>query len=108
MQFSFVDNDVALMSITPAKHVPLQRIVNSLLNDVGDRVTKCRMQWWTTRQTTCLMNQWAKVLVTGELEIVPERQANAKQIADARYDSVSDRTRVSFHDGTTADVRLSP
>ncbi len=36
VQFSFVNNDVALMSIAPAKHVPLQRVVDKLLDDVGD------------------------------------------------------------------------
>lgn len=106
VQFSFVNNDVGLMSIAPPKHLPLQRVVNELLNDVGDRVTKCRRQWWTTRQTTCLMNQWAKVSVAGKLELLAERKASAKQIADSRYDPASDRTRVSFHDGTATDVRL--
>jgi len=42
----------------------------------------------------------------GKMELLAERKANAKQIADARYDPASDRTRVSFHDGTAADVRL--
>ena len=106
VQFSFLDNDVGLMSIAPAKHVPLQRVVNKLLDDVGDRVTKCRRQWWTTRQTTCLKNQWAKVPAAGKLELLMEPEANAKQIADARFDAASDRTRVIFHDGTSIDVRL--
>jgi hypothetical protein len=104
--FSFLDNEVGLMSIAPAKHVPLQRIVNKLLDDVGDRVSKCRRQWWTTRQTTCLMNQWATVPAAGKVELLVEREASAKQIADAHYDAASDRTRVSFHDGTATDVRL--
>ena len=106
VQFSFLDNDVGLMSIAPAKHVPLQRIVNKLLDDVEDRVPKCRKQWWTMRQTTCLVNQWAKVPTAGEVELLAEREADAKKIADARYDPTSDRTRVSFHDGTATDVRL--
>ena len=106
VQFSFVNNDVGLLSIAPPKHVPLQRVVNELLDDVGDRVTKCRRQWWTTRQTTCLMNQWAKVSVAGKIELLAERKASAKQIADSQYVPASDLTRVSFHDGTTTDVRL--
>jgi hypothetical protein len=106
VQFSFVNNDVGLLSIAPPKHAPLQRVVNELLDDVGDRVTKCRRQWWTTRQTTCLINQWAKVSVAGKIELLAERKASAKQIADSHYDPASDRTRVSFHDGTATDVRL--
>ena len=106
MQFSFVDNDIGLMSIAPAKRVPLQRVVNKLLDDVSDRVVSCRRQWWTIRRTTCLMNQWVKVPRAGKIEVLAERRADAKQIADARYDPASDRTRVSFHDGTAADVRL--
>ena len=42
----------------------------------------------------------------GQLELLTERKANAKQIADARYHPTTDKTRVSFHDGTTTDVRL--
>ena len=106
VQFSFVDNDVGLMSIYPAKRVPLQRVVNKLLDDVSDRVASCRRHWWTTRRTTCLMNQWVKVPRAGKIEVLAQRRADAKQIADARYDPASDRTRVSFHDGTAADVRL--
>jgi len=104
--FSFLNNDVGLMSIAPAKHVPPHRVVNRLLNDVGDRAAKCREQWWTTRQTTCLINQWAKAPLAGKFELLTERTADAKQITDAQYDPSSDRTRLSFHDGTTADVRL--
>jgi hypothetical protein len=106
VQFSFVNNDLGLLSIAPPKHAPLQRVVNELLDDVGDRVTKCRRQWWTTRQTTCLMNQWAKVSVAGKIELLAERKASAKQIADSHYDPASDSTRVSFHDGMATDVRL--
>jgi hypothetical protein len=106
VQFSFLNNDVGLISVAPAKHVPLQRTVNKLLDDVGSRVTKCRRQWWTTRRTTCLMNQWVNVPPGGKVEVLVERQANAKQISEAHYDSASDRTRVSFHDGTATIVRL--
>ena len=60
-----------------------------------------------TRRTTCLTNQWTQLPMAGKIELVTERKANSKQIADARYDPVSDRTRVSFHDGTTTDVRLN-
>ena len=56
----------------------------------------CRRQWWTTRQTTCLLNHWAKVPAAGKIELLPERKAKAKQIADASYEPLSDRTRVSF------------
>ena len=81
-------------------------VVNKLLDDVGDRVTTCRRQWWTTRRTTCLMNRWAKVPSAGKIELLADCKASAKQIADARYDPASDKTRVSFHDGTAIDVRL--
>jgi hypothetical protein len=106
VQFSFVENDAALMSMAPARRVLLRRVVNSLLDDVANRLTECRRRWWMTRQTTCLMNLWAKMPVPGRIEVLPERRPNAKQIANAHYDPPSDRTWVSFHDGTTIDVRL--
>jgi hypothetical protein len=105
VQFSFLNNDVALMSIAPAQRLPLQRIVNKLLDDVGGQAAKCRRQWWTTRKTTCLMNLWARLPSAGKIELLAERKASAKQIADARYDAVADRTRVSLHDGMTTEVR---
>jgi hypothetical protein len=106
VQFSFVNNDVGLLSLGPLKLAPLQRVVNGLLGDVGDRVTKCRRHCWTTRQTACLVNQWAKVSVGRKIELLAERKASAKQIANCHYDPASDTTQVSFHDGTAADVRL--
>jgi hypothetical protein len=106
VQFSFVNNDVELLSIAPPKQAPLQRVVNNLLDDIGNRITKCRRQWWMTRQTTCLMNQWAKVSAAGNIELLAERKASAKQISESRYDPASDSTRLSFHDGTAIDVRL--
>src|SRR4051812_4976527 len=80
VQFSFVDNEVGLMSIAPTKRVPLQRVVNELLDDMGNRVTECRRQWWKARQTTCLINQWARVPAAGKVELLAERKATAKQI----------------------------
>lgn len=108
VQFSIVDNDVELMSVAPAQHVPPRRVVNCLLNDVGDRVAKCRAHWWATRRTTCLMNLWADLRVAGRVELLPQSRANAKQIAGADYHPASDRTRVIFHDGMTTDLRLRP
>lgn len=42
----------------------------------------------------------------GNIELLAERKASAKQIAESSYVPASDSTRLSFHDGTATDVRL--
>jgi hypothetical protein len=42
----------------------------------------------------------------GNIELLAERKASAKQVAESRYDPASNSTRLSFHDGTATDVRL--
>src|SRR6266404_1996305 len=61
VRFSYLDSTVELISIAPAKNIPLQRVVNRLLSDVQVRLPDCRRGWWLTRGTTCLANQWAMV-----------------------------------------------
>ena len=68
----------------------------------------CRQSWWITKRTTCLANQWAVVLAPEKIELSPGPVANAKQIADASYDPDQERLRVTFRDGTTADVNTRP
>jgi hypothetical protein len=86
VRFSYAGSAVALISIAPLKNVPLQRVVNALLDDVQARQADCRRSWWTTRQTTCLANRWTVVPSAEKIELHSERTPSAKQIADATYD----------------------
>jgi len=104
VRFSYIGSEVTLISIAPLKNVPLQRVVNALLDDILARLTDCRRSWWTTRQTTCLANQWAGAPASGMIELCSERTREAKQIADAAYAPATERLRVTFRDGTTVDV----
>jgi hypothetical protein len=104
VRFSYVGSAVALISIAPLKNVPFQRVVNELLDDIQARLGECRRSWWTTRQTTCLTNQWAAVPGAEQIELRSERTSDAKQIADARYDPETEQLYVTFRDGTTAEV----
>ncbi|HWE92755.1 MAG TPA: hypothetical protein VG269_02170 [Tepidisphaeraceae bacterium] len=106
--FSYVDHEVALISIAPLRNVPLQRVVNELLDDIQARLTDCRRSWWRTRQTTCLANQWALTPAAGAIELHPDRTRGAKQIADAVYDPATERLRVTFRDRTTTEVSARP
>jgi len=108
VRFSFVTASVELMSIVPLANSPLQRTVNRLLADIEAGLPACRRGWWMMRQTTCLTNQWAAVPAVGQVEFSPERGADAKRIADAKYDPNEERLRVIFQDGTTADVSTRP
>ena len=106
--FSYVGSEVELISIAPLKNVPLQRVVNELLDDIQARLMDCRRSWWTTRQTTCLANQWAIAPAAGKVELCSERTREAKQIRDASYDPATERLRVTFRDGTTAEASSRP
>lgn len=108
MRFSYLGSAVELISIAPLKNVPLQRVVNALLDDIQARLADCRWSWWTTRQTTCLANQWAVVRAAGKIELRSERTPNAKQMADATYDPTAGRLYVTFRDGTAAEVSTKP
>jgi hypothetical protein len=107
VRFSYVSSAVELISIAPLKNVPLQRVVNRLLDDIQARLVDCRRAWWTTRRTTCLANQWA-VPEAGKIELCSERTPDAKRIADASYDPAAEQLHVAFHEGTTAEVSTRP
>jgi hypothetical protein len=108
VRFSYVSGAVVLMSIAPLKNIPLQRVVNRLLDDLRDALPSCRKSWWMTKQTTCLANQWALVLAPEKVELHSEPMMNAKQIADASCDPDKERLLVAFRDGTTLDVSTRP
>ena len=104
VRFSYLSGSVELMSVAPLKNYPLQRTMKRLLADIEAGLPACPRSWWVTKRTTCLVNQWAAVLATGQIEVSSEPLANAKQIVDARYDPDEERLRLAFQDGTTADV----
>ena len=104
VRFSYVSSGVELISIAPLKNVPLQRVVNKLLDDIRARLMECRRRWWMTRQTTCLANQWAVVPAAERIELRSVRTADTKQIADAKYEPATEQLVVTFQDGTTVEV----
>lgn len=108
VEFSYVGSVVELISIAPLKNVPLQRVVNALLEDIRDQLAECRRNWWAMRQTTCLANQWAVVVAAETIELCSERTPNGQQIADAHYDPAAERLHVTFRDGTTVTASTRP
>jgi len=106
VRFSYLDRTVKLISIAPAKNIPLQRVVNRLLGDVQARLPDCRRSWWLARGTTCLANQWAAVSKAGKIELLPKPTPNAKQIAEAEYDPTKEHVHVVFRDATKVQVKL--
>jgi hypothetical protein len=106
VRFSYATSATGLISIAPLKNVPLRRVVNRLLDDIQGRLADCRRSWWTTKRSTCLANQWALESSTGKIELVSQRSANARQIADASYDPSTEQLRVAFRDGTTQEVNI--
>jgi hypothetical protein len=106
VRFSYLDSAVELISIAPAKNVPLQRVVNRLLSDVRTRLPDCRRSWWLTRGTTCLANQWAMVSKAGNIELLSKPVPSAKQIAKEGYEPANEQVRLIFRDGTRVEVKL--
>src|SRR5258707_8937264 len=70
VRFSYVGSTVELMSIAPVRKVPLQRVINQLLDNIQDRLSECRLRWWVTNRTACLINQWALVLGDGTVKLL--------------------------------------
>ena len=81
--FSFISRELELLSIAPLRNSPLRRTVNQLLDDIEVELPACRRSWWSTKQTTCLANQWLAVPAPGVVELVAEPMANAGQVAEA-------------------------
>ena len=106
IRFSYLISAVELMSLTPAKSIPSQHVVNSLIADVQERLADCRRTWWTNMRTTCLANQWAIVVAPGKIELVSDRTQSARQIVDANYEPDSKRLRVEFQRGAKEEVQL--
>jgi hypothetical protein len=104
VKFSYVTSVVELISIAPLKNVPLQRVVNQLLDDVAANLAICRRRWWEIRRTACLANQWTKVSQSGKIEISEADMTDAKQISAAEYNPDLSRLSVIFRDGTTIEL----
>ncbi|MGH8220428.1 MAG: hypothetical protein ACREUT_17980 [Steroidobacteraceae bacterium] len=105
VRFSYLRETVELWSIAPTQNVPLRRVINGLLDDVQARLADCRQSWWTTRQTTCLTNQWALVRPDRRVELCTARTTGAKQITEARYEPSSGRLEVRFRERITIEVK---
>ncbi len=101
-RFSYLSDFVALISVAPLKNMPLQRIINQLLDDIQTHLKNCRRSWWEIRGTTCLTNQWAVPHQSGTIEISAPDQGSAKQIMAAEYDVDKDWLHIVFRDGTAA------
>ena len=97
--FSFVTNDVVLISITPLRNAPLPRVIGELLEDVRNELPACRRTWWAMQRSACLANRWA-LKQKRPVAVLRERRAGAVQIEDARYDPESGRLRILFQDDT--------
>jgi len=98
--FSFVTNEVRLISVTPLRNIPLPRVISHLLQDIADALPACRGMWWAMRGTVCLANRWA--LRQQPIEILSERQPGAVQVVDASYDPTSRRLSILWRDGAAA------
>ena len=107
VQFSYLSSTVALISIAPRRNAPQRRALNLLLGDIRGRLADCRRAWWTTRQTTCLANQWVRE-GRGTIELLSERTPDAKRIADTTYDPNAEQLHITFQNGTTLEMSTRP
>jgi hypothetical protein len=106
VRFSYTDDTVAVLSLTPMKEPPLRRVINRLLVDIRVELPICRRSWWMTRQTTCLENMWAAVAGAGTMTLATGPGTKLLQIAAAIYEPKQARLRVTFYDGTMTDLNL--
>ena len=100
VEFSFVTNEVRLISVTPVRNTPLPRVIGQLLDDVQDALHACRAEWWAMRGMTCLTNRWA-VRERQSLTLPPEHRPDAMQVEKADYNPVNHCLRIVFKGGAT-------
>jgi hypothetical protein len=103
VRFSYLNAAVVLWSVEPLTRAPA---INRLLGVVRGQLSGCRRAWWNAQRTVCLENQWVRLSANGLLEPLARRVPDAKQIDAAFYDVDSNRLRVKFFDGTSAEVRV--
>lgn len=101
--FSFVTNRVQLISVAPMRNIPLPRVINQLLADVGEALPACRNAWWTMRSTACVANRWVLQRMH-TVTVLPERRPGAAQIVNATYDPASRHLEILFQDGVTLGI----
>jgi hypothetical protein len=104
VSFSYINRAIELMSIVPTKNVPLRRVVNHL-DEIQDRLPACRRSWWMIKRSTCLENQWARVLTSGKVAL-SDPVPGSKQIVDGNYDPETRQVHLTFEDGTSKEVGL--
>ena len=107
VRFSYLDDKVELWSIEPIRHAPTQRVINRLLDDVRAHLNSCRSSWWNIQRTACLENQWVLLSEDGSVTQLAERVPEAKQIVEAIYDATTERLRLQFSDGSSAETRVA-
>jgi hypothetical protein len=105
VSFSYINRAMELMSIEPTKSVPLRRAVNRLLDEIQDRLPDCRRSWWMIKRSTCLENQWARVLTSGGVALC-DPVPGSKKVAGGNYNPETRQLRLTFEDGTAEEVGL--
>ena len=57
VKFSVHASQVEIWDIKPLRNAPTLGLVNSLVNQVNQRLAACRLAWWTLQQDVCLDNK---------------------------------------------------
>ncbi len=99
VRFSYVTDQVSVMSVTPLNMPIRPRVITSLLKDVQHSRLTCRRAWWDMQRTTCLANKWA-VVRDEQLHVLDRQVQGARQIDLAIYDPEHDCSVISFRDAT--------
>lgn len=100
VKFSYVDDHVHLLDVTPVANEPRVAIIRRLLADVRDNVEKFRKDWWEAYAKTCLINKWVKVSKGGELTVLKRKQRGALQVQGSAYDHASGAVSLHLSDGS--------
>lgn len=58
IRFSMVKSEIKLVDVKPEKNDPGVKLINELANQVWNRLAKCRMGWWSTKNgELCIDNR---------------------------------------------------
>lgn len=76
-----VNATIALMDIKPVKNAPKKSEIQSLLDQMAQKLRACRDQWWKAQKTLCLDNKEVVRVKAGEVKLGSVGAAVGKVVA---------------------------
>jgi hypothetical protein len=102
--FSFLTDDLRLLSLRPAGTAPSLTVLQDLLDDMREHVVTCRGLWWTMQSNTGLEGRWLQTLSGGAREISTQWRYGAARVDMTIYDPATGSLVLLTEDGVRVNI----